>query len=35
MSGLAERFAADRKLAARWPVLAVAQHGTVAEEAAA
>jgi hypothetical protein len=35
MAGLADRFAADRKLAARWPVLAVAQHGTVAEEAAA
>lgn len=35
MAGLAERFAADRKLAARWAALAVARHGTVAEEAAA
>jgi hypothetical protein len=35
MAELAARFAKDRKLAARWAVLAVAQHGTVVEEAAA
>lgn len=34
MAALAERFAADRKLAERWPALAVAQHGTIAEEPA-
>lgn len=35
MSALAERFAEDRKLAARWAALAVARHGVVAEEATA
>lgn len=35
MTALADRFAKDRKLAARWAALAVARHGTVAEEAAA
>jgi hypothetical protein len=35
MAGLAERFAADRKLAQRWASLAVARHGTIAEEAQA
>lgn len=35
MAALAQRFAKDRKLAARWAALAVARHGVVAEEAAA
>lgn len=35
MAELAKRFAADRKFAARWPALAMTQHGTVSEEAAA
>lgn len=35
MTALAERLAKDRKLAARWAALAVARHGTVAEEVAA
>lgn len=35
MADLARRFAADRKLAARWGELAVTRHGAVAEEAAA
>jgi len=35
MTALAQRFAKDRRLAARWSALAVARHGVVAEEAAA
>lgn len=35
MAALAQRFARDRKLAARWAALAVARHGVVAEEASA